>query len=203
MRRGRFPRQINVGRSGPSATRETGGKTPDPRPGPSRRGACARQPETPPSAPGAARRFDQNRRMYTITTDRARFDVDAIHAFLSRSYWSPGVPRATVERAIANSLAFGVFDGVEQVGFARVVTDRATFAYLADVYVLEGHRGQGLGRRLVETILAHEDLQGLRRFLLATRDAHGLYAGFGFKPLAAPDRMMEILDPQVYERSPA
>ena len=141
--------------------------------------------------------------MYSISTDASRFDVDAIHAYLARSYWSPGIPRATVERAIANSLAFGVFDGPEQIGFARVVTDRATFAYLADVYILEPHRGRGLGKRLVETILAHEDLQGLRRFLLATRDAHGLYAGFGFKPLAAPDRMMEILDPQVYERSPA
>jgi GNAT superfamily N-acetyltransferase len=136
--------------------------------------------------------------MYTISTDRTRFDVAAIHAFLARSYWSPGIPLPTVERAIAHSLAFGVFDGVEQVGFARVVTDRATFAYLADVYILEEHRGRGLGRRLVETILAHEDLQGLRRFLLATRDAHALYAEFGFKPLAAPDRMMEIHDPHVY-----
>jgi GNAT superfamily N-acetyltransferase len=141
--------------------------------------------------------------MYTISTDRTRFDVAAIHAFLARSYWSPGIPLATVERAIAHSLAFGVFDGVEQVGFGRVVTDRATFAYLADVYILEEHRGRGLGRRLVETILAHEDLQGLRRFLLATRDAHALYAEFGFKPLAAPDRMMEILDPHVYDRGAA
>jgi GNAT superfamily N-acetyltransferase len=141
--------------------------------------------------------------MYTISTDRTRFDVVAIHAFLSRSYWSPGIPRATVERAIANSLAFGVFHGVEQVGFARVITDRTTFAYLADVYILEGHRGQGLGKRLIETILAHEDLQGLRRFMLATRDAHALYAGFGFKALAAPDRLMEILDPHVYERGRA
>ena len=156
------------------------------------------------SAPaGATGRFDENRRMYIVSTDRTRFDVAAIHAFLERSYWSPGIPLATVERAIAHSLAFGVFDGVEQVGFARVVTDRATFAYLADVYILEGHRGQGLGRKLIETILAHEDLQGLRRFLLATRDAHALYAGFGFKPLAAPDRMMEIHDPHAYARGTA
>ena len=140
--------------------------------------------------------------MYSISTDATRFDIEAIHAYLARSYWSPGIPRATVERAIANSLAFGVFDGPEQIGFARVVTDRATFAYLADVYILEPHRGRGLGKRLVETILAHEDLQGLRRFLLATRDAHPLYAAFGFKPLAAPDRMMEIHDPHAYEKRP-
>jgi GNAT superfamily N-acetyltransferase len=136
--------------------------------------------------------------MYTITTDRARLDSVAIHAFLTRSYWSPGIPLATVERAIANSLAFGVLHGEEQVGFARVVTDRATFGYLADVYILEAHRGQGLGRRLIEAILAHEDLQGLRRFMLATRDAHALYAGFGFRPLAAPERLMEIVRPDLY-----
>jgi GNAT superfamily N-acetyltransferase len=137
--------------------------------------------------------------MYSISTDTARFDIDAIHAYLARSYWSPGIPRATVERAIANSLAFGVFEGPEQVGFARVVTDRATFAYLADVYILEAHRGRGLARRLVETILAHEDLQSLRRFMLATRDAHGLYAAFGFQPLARPERLMEIHRPDVYQ----
>jgi GNAT superfamily N-acetyltransferase len=173
------------------------------RPGGAARGTGARYPgEIRRSAAGARGRFVENRRMYTISTDRTRFDIAAIHAFLSRSYWSPGIPLATVERAIAHSLAFGVFDGVEQVGFARVVTDRATFAYLADVYILEGHRGQGLARKLVETILAHEDLQGLRRFLLATRDAHPLYAAFGFKPLAAPDRMMEIHDPHAYEKRP-
>jgi GNAT superfamily N-acetyltransferase len=136
--------------------------------------------------------------MYSISSDPSRLDIPAIHAFLARSYWSPGIPLATVERAIANSLAFGVFQGQAQVGFARVITDRATFAYLADVYILEEHRGQGLGRRLVETVLAHPDLQGLRRFMLATRDAHGLYADFGFKALAAPDRLMEILRPQAY-----
>ena len=140
--------------------------------------------------------------MYSISTDTTRFDIDAIHAYLARSYWSPGIPRATVERAIANSLAFGVFEGPEQVGFARVVTDRATFAYLADVYILEAHRGRGLARRLVETILAHEDLQSLRRFMLATRDAHGLYAAFGFQPLAKPERLMEIHRPDAY-RAPA
>jgi GNAT superfamily N-acetyltransferase len=187
----------------PSA--EAGEKLPFCRRRPGRRDTRQRRaipPEIRRSAAGARGRFAENRRMYTISTDRTRFDVAAIHAFLVRSYWSPGIPLATVERAIAHSLAFGVFDGVEQVGFARVVTDRATFAYLADVYILEGHRGQGLARRLVETILAHEDLQGLRRFLLATRDAHPLYAAFGFKPLAAPDRMMEIHNPRAYEKGP-
>jgi GNAT superfamily N-acetyltransferase len=116
---------------------------------------------------------------YVISTDPDRLDVTAIHAYLTRSYWASGIPRAVVERA-------------------RVVTDRATFAYLADVYVLEGHRGKGLSKWLVESVLHHPDLQGLRRFLLATRDAHGLYARYGFRPLANPSRIMEILAPAVY-----
>ena len=135
---------------------------------------------------------------YDISTDPSRLQLDAIHGYLMRSYWSPGVPREVVARAIAHSLCFGIYLGEAQVGFARVVTDRATFAYLADVYVLEEHRGQVLSKRLVATIQAHPDLQGLRRFLLATRDAHGLYARFGFRPLAAPERMMEIRDPDPY-----
>jgi len=120
-------------------------------------------------------------------------DVDAVHAFLEKAYWSPGIPREVVARAIAHSLCAGLFLGEEQVGFARAVTDRATFAYLADVYVLEAHRGRGLGKALIATLMAHEDLQGLRRLLLATRDAHALYRGFGFGPLADASRMMEIL----------
>jgi GNAT superfamily N-acetyltransferase len=135
---------------------------------------------------------------YEISTDKGRLDRAAIHAFLAASYWSPGIPEAVVARAIEHSLCFGVFHDGAQVGFARVVTDRATFGYLADVYLLEAHRGRGLARRLVGEILAHPDLQGLRRLLLATRDAHGLYAKFGFRPLAAPDRMMEIHRPDVY-----
>lgn len=135
---------------------------------------------------------------YEISTDKARFDVEAIHAFLARTYWSPGVPRTVVERAIEHSLCFGVFHDGVQVGFARAVTDRATFAYLSDVYLLEAHRGRGVARRLVAAIMAHPDLQGLRRIMLATRDAHGLYAKFGFRPLAAPDRMMEVHRPDVY-----
>lgn len=138
---------------------------------------------------------------YEITCDKARLDIGAIHSFLSQSYWSPGIPRAVVERAIANSLCFGVLHQGQQVGFARVVTDKATFAYLADVYILLEHRGKGLSRRLMEQITQHPDLQGLRRMLLATRDAHALYAKFGFKPLAAPDIMMEVHNPNAYGRS--
>ena len=129
---------------------------------------------------------------YDISTDPSRLQLDAIHAYLARSYWSPGIPKDVVARAIAHSLCFGIHQGASQVGFARVVTDKASFAYLADVYVLEEHRGQGLSKRLVAAIQAHPELQGLRRFMLATADAHGLYAQFGFKPLAAPDRMMEL-----------
>ena len=129
---------------------------------------------------------------YDISTDPSRLRLDAIHAYLTRSYWSPGIPKDVVARAIAHSLCFGVYQAQAQVGFARVITDRASFAYLADVYVLEEHRGQGLSKRLVAQVLAHPDLQGLRRVLLATADAHGLYAQFGFKALAAPDRMMEV-----------
>jgi len=135
---------------------------------------------------------------YEISCDKGRLDIDAIHAFLERSYWSPGIPRNVVQGAIANSLCFGVYHGATQVGFARVVTDKATFAYLADVYVLETHRGRGLGKKLVGFIMAHEDLQGLRRFILATRDAHSLYSQFGFRPLAMPERLMEILVPDAY-----
>ena len=129
---------------------------------------------------------------YDISTDPGRLQLDAIHAYLTRSYWSPGIPKELVARAIANSMCFGLYLGDEQVGFARVVTDKSSFAYLADVYVLEAHRGQGLSKRLVAAIQAHPELQGLRRFLLATRDAHGLYAQFGFKPLGAPERLMEL-----------
>jgi GNAT superfamily N-acetyltransferase len=140
---------------------------------------------------------------YTITTDRDRFDLAAIHRFLAKSYWSPGVPIAIVERSIANSLCFGLFHGRDQVGFARVITDKATFAYLSDVYVLESHRGKGLSKWLLEAIRGHEDLQGLRRFMLSTRDAHGLYSQFGFTELASPSRMMEIHNADPYRPAPS
>ena len=138
---------------------------------------------------------------YHLSSSVDDMDVDAIHAYLTQSYWAGGVPRATVARAVSNSLCFGLFQGAAQVGFARVVTDKSTFAYLCDVYVLEAHRSQGLSKWLMEAVRDHPALQGLRRFMLATKDAHGLYAQFGFKPLANPLRLMEILNPDVY-RSP-
>ena len=139
---------------------------------------------------------------YEISTDPGRLQLDAIHAYLTRSYWSPGIPREVVARAIANSMCFGLYDVQgptdTQVGFARVVTDKASFAYLADVYVLEEHRRQGLSKRLVEAVLGHPELQGMRRFLLATRDAHGLYAQFGFNAPAKPENFMEIRTPPAW-----
>lgn len=129
--------------------------------------------------------------MIEVSDDPARIDLEAVHAFLSQSYWSPGIARDQVARAIAHSMCFGVYDDGAQVGFARVITDRSSFAYLADVYVLESHRGRGLARQLLDAITSHPELQGLRRWLLATRDAHDLYRRFGFGPPAAPDRLME------------
>ncbi len=135
-----------------------------------------------------------------VSDDPARIDLDVVHGFLTRSYWAEGVARETVVRSIAGSLAFGLYlDGpagaARQVGFARVITDRATFAYLADVFVLEEERGRGLAAFLMAAILAHPDLQGLRRWSLVTRDAHGLYRKFGFTPLANPDGYMELYRP--------
>ena len=135
---------------------------------------------------------------YEISCDPARLDIDAIHDFLAGSYWAAGIPRSVVERALANSLCFGVYRDGQQVGLARVITDRATFAYLSDVYILPEHRGQSLAKRVLEEVIRHPELQGLRRMLLFTRDAHALYAKFGFKPLAHPERVMDLLDPDVY-----
>lgn len=140
-----------------------------------------------------------HRDQFTVTTDPSTFDVEAIHAYLTRSYWAAGISLEVVERAIRNSLSFGLFEESEQIGFARVITDRATYGYLADVYVLEDYRGHGLAVWLIECICAHPDLQGLRRFALATRDAHGLYAKFGFQPLGDPSKHMEIFRPGIYE----
>lgn len=138
---------------------------------------------------------------YTISTDKSRLDLPAIHAFLITSYWSQNVPIAVVERAIEHSMVFGLYKGTQQAGMARVITDRATFAYISDVFVLEPHRGLGLGVWLMEVVRGHPDLQGLRRLLLATRDAHGLYQKAGFTPLNAPERFMEVWDPDVYIRN--
>jgi GNAT superfamily N-acetyltransferase len=133
---------------------------------------------------------------YEISTDSSRLDRDLIHEFLAtESYWARGVPRDVVDRCIENSLCFGVYRDAQQVGFARVITDRAAIAYLADVFVVASHRGRGLGKWLIETVMAHPDLQGLRRFFLGTEDAHSLYERFGFRPLENPVRMMEISRP--------
>ena len=136
-----------------------------------------------------------------LSTRMEEMDVDAVHAYLSgESYWARGVPREVVARSIQHSLCVGVFDGAAQVAFARAITDRATYAYLADVYVLESHRGRGISTWMMQAFTAHPDLQGLRRWMLMTHDAHGLYARFGFAPLAHPDRAMERTHPGVYAR---
>jgi GNAT superfamily N-acetyltransferase len=141
---------------------------------------------------------------YAISTDPARLDVALIQRWLSEeSYWAPGIPRDVVERSITGALNFGIYHETQgQVGFARVISDHATFAYLADVFVLESHRGQSLSKRLMETILAHPELQGLRRWMLATRDAHGLYEQFGFTLPKVAGRIMERTDPDIYRRKP-
>lgn len=137
---------------------------------------------------------------YEISTDAARVDVDAVHAYLARSYWAEGIPKEVVARAIANSLCFSLFDRGAQIGFARVVTDRATFAYLCDVYVLEAYRGQGLAKRLVDEATRHPDLAGVRRFVLVTRDAQSLYEPFMFKAPANSGQYMEIFRPSIYTK---
>jgi len=137
---------------------------------------------------------------YRITDDPEAVDLAVVHAFLASSYWARGVSRETIARSIAHSLPFSLFLGERQVGFARAVTDRATFAYLADVFVIEEHRTRGLGAWLVATVLAHPELQGLRRWLLATRDAHALYRRFGFTPVADPSTLLTRHDPDIYTR---
>ena len=142
--------------------------------------------------------FTVGRGVDEISTSRERLDVAVIHAFLAESYWSPGIPRETVERAIAGSLNFGVYRNGRQIGFARVITDGATFAYFADVFVLPDYRGAGLATWLMTTALTHPALTGLRRCLLVTRDAQALYARCGFTPIARPERFMEITRPDIY-----
>jgi GNAT superfamily N-acetyltransferase len=137
---------------------------------------------------------------YEIATDRARLDLRAVHAYLARSYWSPEIPFEVVERAVNNSLCFGVYETASgsQVGFTRVVTDYATFAYLCDVYVLEEHRGRGLSKWMMHAAMAHPALAGARRVMLATRDAHGLYRQSGFVVAGAAGNLMEIVRPDIY-----
>ena len=136
---------------------------------------------------------------YLISTDPARLDLDVVHGFLTNCYWAKGIPKDVMARSIERSLCFGVYDGSgAQGGFARVITDFATIAYLGDVFVLESHRGHGLGKWLMECIMQHPALQGLRRWILLTRDAHGLYSQYGFAPLKSPERYMELHNADVY-----
>ena len=139
-------------------------------------------------------------RGYTISTDKNKLQVEIIHQYLSaESYWAKNIPLVVVQKSIDNSFCFGMYYNEVQIGFARVVTDHATFAYLADVFILEAHRGKGLSKQLMEFVFSHPDLQGLRRFCLSTRDAHGLYTQFGFKPILKPENFMEIKHENFYK----
>jgi len=137
---------------------------------------------------------------YLISTDQSKIDIGVVHNYLSQSYWAEGIPTETVKRSMEHSLCFGIYKQEKQIGFARVISDFATFAYLADVFVLGEERGKGLSKWLMEIIMDHPQLQGLRRFTLATRDAHGLYEKFGFKIFASPGRWMERHNPDVYRK---
>jgi GNAT superfamily N-acetyltransferase len=143
--------------------------------------------------------FERRRDGFSVSTDPALLDLDAVHAFLSTSYWAEGIPRDLLARALRGSLCFGLYEGDRQVGLARAITDGATFAYLCDVYVLPGWRGRGLGTWLMECVMGHPDLQGLRRFSLVTRDAHELYRPFGFTEVRSPERHLEIARPGLYK----
>jgi GNAT superfamily N-acetyltransferase len=137
---------------------------------------------------------------FAISTDRARLDLDVIHGFLTNCYWAKGIPLDVVARSIEHSLCFGIYDGSgAQVGFARVISDFSTIAYIGDVFVLDTHRGRGLGKWLMQCITQHPALQNLRRWILTTRDAHSLYAQVGFRPVKSPERFMELHRPDVYE----
>src|ERR1700691_6409848 len=144
--------------------------------------------------------IEYRRGEFAISTDRERLSLDVVHGFLTNCYWAKGIPREAVARSIKHALCFGIYDGEgAQVGFARVISDFATIAYVGDVFVLETHRGRGLGKWLMEGIVQHSALQNLRRWLLTTRDAHALYSQFGFPPVKAPERFMERHQPNVYE----
>ncbi len=143
--------------------------------------------------------FQQNN--YTISTDPSRLNIDTIHAYLANeSYWASGIPINTVKKSIENSLCFGLYEQEKQIGFARVISDRATFAWLCDVFILKPYRGLGLGKWLVRCILSHPELQNLRSWMLATQDAHELYSRYGFKRLEHPEPIMLLRNPDVYRR---
>jgi hypothetical protein len=152
------------------------------------------------SSPAAIEVKEWVRPPFTVSTDTKKLDLDVIHGFLVRSYWAIAIPREIVAKAIANSLCFGLYHESAQIGFARIVSDYATFAYLADVFVLEAWRGKDFSKFMMECIKSHPELQNLRRWSLATADAHGLYVQFGFTPLKKPERSMEIIDMDIYRR---
>jgi GNAT superfamily N-acetyltransferase len=156
--------------------------------------ATARLTDTGAAGPVHAVRggFEWRRGRYHVSTDPARLDVEGTAAFLDSTYWAHGRPESIVRRSIEGSIAFGVYDGDEQVGFARVVTDRSTFGWVCDVFIRDAHQGRGLGIWLMRCIQAHPELQDLRRWLLASTSARGLYARLGFTPLPAPERFMQI-----------
>ena len=147
------------------------------------------------------RPLEYSRGEFVVSTNRARLELDTLHNFLTHCYWAEGISREVVARSLDNSLCFGVFHGPHQIGFARVISDYATYAYLGDVFILDAYRGRGLAKFLMQCIRQHPQLQGLRRWALATRDAHGLYTQFGFRPLIRPKRFMEIHDPDVYRKA--
>ncbi len=144
---------------------------------------------------------EYHRGEFVIITDRERLNLDVIHRFLTECYWARGIPREVVARSIENSMCFGVYSDGKQLGFARVISDYATYAYIGDVFVLEPYRGHGLGNWLMRCIMEHPRLQGLRRWSLVTGDTHGLYAQFGFTPLKASEKYMELYDAEVYKRA--
>ena len=145
--------------------------------------------------------FEERKDNYLISTDNSKLDINSIHNYLTNSYWAAGIPLDTVNRSIENSTCFGDYDDDKLVGFARVISDKATIAYLGDVFILETHRGKGLSKWLMECIMKHPELQGFRRWILLTRDAHELYRKYGFKDIERPDRYMEIVSPNVYKKT--
>lgn len=142
--------------------------------------------------------MEWHRKNFTVTCDPERIDLSLVSKFLASSYWAKGIREDTVAKSVANSVCFSLFEGDRQIGFAKVISDRATIAYLGDVFVVPSYRGRGLAKWMMECVLSHPELQGLRRWVLATRDAHGLYEQFGFTELAKPEVFMERFNPNVY-----
>jgi N-acetylglutamate synthase-like GNAT family acetyltransferase len=142
--------------------------------------------------------FEEEKSGFLISTDKVKLDVPAIHQFLTNCYWAKGIPLETVEKSIENSDCFGVYEQTRLVGFARVISDRATIGYLGDVFILDSHRGRGLSKWLMECIMKYREFAGFRRWILLTRDAHELYKKYGFKPIEKPDRYMELTNHDVY-----